>query len=111
MSVLFGDEDAIGQMEKLVLDLDAAIEARRHTMKILIDSNSPNLKSICENLLQETEMKIWGARGLSKFEGDETAEMLVLCLKDFELDEMEEVVEILCGRINWTDALLTKIRR
>ncbi|MAK47639.1 MAG: cytochrome C [Opitutae bacterium] len=109
MSVLLGDEDAIGQMEKLVLDLDAAIEARRHTMKILIDSNSPNLKSICENLLQETEMKIWGARGLSKFEGDETAEMLISSLKDFELDEMEEVVEILCGRVNWTDALLTNL--
>ena len=111
MSVLLGDEDAIGQMEKLVLDLDAAIEVRRQTMKILIDSNSPNLKSISENLLQESEMKIWGARGLSKFEGDETAEMLISNLKGFELDEREEVVEILCGRVNWTDALLTNLEQ
>ena len=52
LSVLFGDEDAIGQMEKLVMNRDAGTEVRRQTMKILIDSNSRNLKSISEKLLK-----------------------------------------------------------
>ena len=84
LSVLFGDEDAIGQMEKLVMNPDVEIEVRRQTMKILIDSNSPNLKSISEKLLKNLEMKIWAARGLSKFEDNGTGEMLVSSLKDFD---------------------------
>ena len=75
LNILFGDQQAIGQMEKLVLDPDAGIEDRSETVKILLEANSPNLKSISEQLLQESEMKIWGARGLSKFEGRKRAKV------------------------------------
>jgi putative heme-binding domain-containing protein len=109
LSVLFGDEQAIGQMENLVEDSTAAIEVRKQTIKILIDSNSPNLKSICEKLLKSTEMKIWGVRGLSKFEDNQTGEILVSTLQDFDVEERQEMVEILCGRTNWADALLTSV--
>ena len=73
------------------------------------DSNSPNLKSISERLLQESEMKIWGARGLSKFEDNRTGQSLVSSLSEFADREVDEVVEILCGRVNWADALLNGI--
>ena len=109
LSVLFGDEDAIGQMEKLVMNPDVGIEVRRQTMRILIDSNSPNLKSISDKLLKNSGMKIWGARGLSKFEDNRTGEMLVSSLQAFDGEERDEVVEILCGRINWADTLLSGI--
>jgi putative heme-binding domain-containing protein len=109
LSVLFGDEQAIGQMEKLVMNPDAGIEVRRKTIEILIDSNSPNLKSISEKLLKNEDLKIWAARGLSKFEDNRTGQMLVFNLQDFEGEERGEVVEILCGRINWANALLTGI--
>ena len=109
LSVLFGDKDAIGQMEKLVMNPDAEIEVRRQTMKILIDSNSPNLKSISDKLLKSVGMKIWAARGLSKFEDNRTGEMLVSSLQAFVGVEKDEVVEILCGRINWADVLLSGI--
>ena len=109
LSVLFGDEDGIGQMENLVMNSDTGIEVRKQTMKILIDSKSPNLKSISDKLLKNSAMKIWGARGLSKFDENRTGEMLVSSLKAFEAEERDEVVEILCGRINWTDILLSGI--
>ena len=109
LSVLFGDENAIGQMEKLVMNPDAGMEVRKQTMKILIDSNSPNLKSISDKLLKKSGMKIWGARGLSKFEDNRTGEMLVSSLQAFDGEEKDEVVEILCGRINWADTLLSGI--
>jgi putative membrane-bound dehydrogenase-like protein len=109
LSVLFGDEQAIGQMENLVEDSTAAIEVRKQTIKILIDSNSPNLKSICEKLLKSTEMKIWGVRGLSTFEDNQTGEILVSTLQDFDVEERQEMVEILCGRTNWADALLASV--
>jgi putative heme-binding domain-containing protein len=109
LSVLFGDEQAIGQMEKLVMNPDAGIEVRRKTIEILIDSNSPNLKSISEKLLKNEDLKIWAARGLSKFEDNRTGQMLVFSLQAFDGEERDELVEILCGRINWADALLTGI--
>ncbi len=109
LSVLFGDKRAIGQMEQLALDFGGDIEVRRQAIKILIDSNSPNLKQISEKLLKNPEMRIWGARGLSKFEGNETGERLISSLLEFELEQRDEVVQILCGRINWADALLRRI--
>ena len=109
LSVLFGDEQAIGQMEKLAMNPDAGIEVRRKTMEILIDSNSPNLKSISEKLLKNEDLKIWAARGLSKFEDNRTGQMLVSSLQVFDGEERDELVEILCGRINWADALLSGI--
>ena len=54
-------------------------------------------------------MKIWGARGLSKFEDNRTGEILVSSLQAFDGEERDEVVEILCGRINWADVLLSGI--
>ena len=109
LSVLFGDENAIGQMEKLVMNRDAGMEVRKQTMKILIDSNSPNLKSISNKLLKNSGMKIWAVRGLSKFEDNRTGKMLVSSLQAFDGEERDEVVEILCGRINWADTLLSGI--
>ncbi len=109
LSVLFGDKRAIGQMEQLALDFGGDIEVRRQAIKILIDSNSPNLKQISEKLLKNPEMRIWGARGLSKFEGNETGERLISSLLEFEREQRDEVVQILCGRINWADALLKRI--
>jgi putative membrane-bound dehydrogenase-like protein len=109
LSVLFGDEQAIGQMEKLVMNPDAGIEVRRKTIEILIDSNSQNLKSISEKLLKKEDLKILAARGLSKFEDNRTGQMLVSSLQAFDGEERDELVEILCGRVNWADALLTGI--
>ena len=109
LSVLFGDEQAIGQMEKLVMNPDAGIEVRRKTIEILIDSNSQNLKSISEKLLKNEDLKIWAARGLSKFEDNRTGQVLVSSLQAFDWEERDELVEILCGRVNWADALLTGI--
>ena len=54
-------------------------------------------------------MKIWGARGLSKFEDNRTGEMLVSSLESFDGGGRDEVVEIICGRINWADSLLSGI--
>ena len=109
LSVLFGDNNAIGQMEKLVLNPDAGIEVCRQTMEILIDSKSPNLKSISEKLLKNPKMKIWAARGLSKFEDNEIGKTLVSNLQSFNEEDRDEVVEILCSRVNWANALLVGI--
>ena len=41
--------------------------------------------------------------------GEETGQSLVSSLSEFADREVDEVVEILCGRVNWADALLNGI--
>ena len=109
LNILFGDQQAIGQMEKLVMDPDAGIKDRSETIKILLAANSPNLKFILRKTFENPRNENLGARGLSKFEGKETGQSLVSSLSEFSDREVEEVVEILCGRVNWADALLIGI--
>ena len=111
LSVLFGDEDAAGRMESLVLDGKAKPEIRRQALTILIESDSSNLRKLCEGLIDDREMNLLAARGLSKFEDSAVGKMLTARLLDFEQGERNEVVGILCGRDQWTEALLEQIQK
>jgi putative heme-binding domain-containing protein len=111
LSTLFGDEQAIGQMEKLVVDINVDIKSRRQTMEILIDSNSRNLRKLSETLLSDPNMKLLGARGLAKFEAEEIGKLLVEKLPEFKVVDQDKLVEIICGRSNWANFLLEKIKK
>jgi hypothetical protein len=63
--VLFGDEQATERMEKLVVNAQADPSIRRRTLKILIDSDSTNLKVLCGKLLNDPEMQVLAVRGLT----------------------------------------------
>ena len=111
LSVLFGDEEASGRMDNLVGDGKAKPEIRRQALTILIESDSPNLRKLCEGLIDDPEMKLLAARGLAKFEDSEVGKMLVARLLAFEGGERNEVVGILCGRDQWTEGLLEQIEK
>ena len=111
LSTLFGDEQAIWQMEKLVVDINVDIKSRRQAMEILIGSNSRNLRKLSETLLSDPNMKLWGARGLAKFEAEEIGKLLVEKLPEFKVVDQDKLVEIICGRSNWANSLLEKIKK
>ena len=111
LSTLFGDEQAIWQMEKLVVDINVDIKSRRQAMEILIDSNSRNLRNLSKTLLSDPNMKLWGARGLAKFEAEEIGKLLVEKLPEFKIVDQDKLVEIICGRSNWANSLLEKIKK
>ena len=111
LSTLFGDEQAIWQMEKLVVDINVNIKSRRQAMEILIGSNSRNLRKLSETLLSDPNMKLWGARGLAKFEAEEIGKLLVEKLPEFKVVDQDKLVEIICGRSNWANSLLEKIKK
>jgi len=109
LSVIFGDEQATEQMEKLVLNAQADPFIRRDTLKILIESESSNLQSLCEKLLDDPDIRLMAARGLSRFHGMEVGKKLINRLKDFSQVECEEVVGILCGRKDWVKGLFGEL--
>ena len=109
LSVLFGDKEATVRMEKVVADDKADREVRRRTLGILVESDFPSLKKLCESLLDDPAMKLQAARGLAGFEDPLIGKRLSSRLLDFEKGERNEVVEILCGREGWAASLLSQI--
>lgn len=110
LSVIFGDIQATHEMEKVVVDEKVDSNIRRQTLGILIDSDTPNLQSLCEKLLTDPELKVLAVRGLAKYESLGIGEKITNILGEFSNDEQNEVVEILCGRVSWAGFLLEEIK-
>jgi putative heme-binding domain-containing protein len=83
---------------------------RSQALGILIDSDSPNLQSLCEELLKDPKMKVLAVRGLAKYENVGIGEKIINRLDEFSKGEQSEVVEILCGRVSWAELLLQEIK-
>ena len=109
LSVLFGDKGAIKKMEGLVRNARADPVIRRDTLNILIESNASNLKSLCVQALDDSEMRGMAARGLAKFADMEIGKKLISRLEKFADPERDRVVEILCGRVAWARLLIARI--
>ena len=110
LSVIFGDPQATEEMEKLVLNAKVDSKVRSQALRILIDSDSPNLQSLSEELLKDPEMKVLAVRGLAKYENVGIGEKIINRLDEFSKAEQSEVVEILCGRVSWAELLLKEIK-
>ena len=110
LSVIFGDPQATEEMEKLVVNAKVDSKIRRQTLDILIDSDLPNLQSLCEKLLTDPELKVLAVRGLAKYESLGIGEKITNILGEFSKGEQNEVVEILCGRVSWAELLLQEIK-
>ena len=83
LSVIFGDIQATHEMEKVVVDEKVDSNIRRQTLGILIDSDTPNLQSLCEKLLTDPELKVLAVRGLAKYESLEIGEKITNILGEF----------------------------
>lgn len=110
LSIIFGDPQATEEMEKLVVNAKVDSNVRSQALGILIDSDSPNLQSLCEELLKDPKMKVLAVRGLAKYENVGIGEKIINRLDEFSKGEQSEVVEILCGRVSWAELLLQEIK-
>ncbi|PYI86874.1 MAG: cytochrome C, partial [Verrucomicrobia bacterium] len=53
LSVLFGDGRALEAVQKVALDPQADLNARKSALQTLIDNRAPDLRQLCERLLNE----------------------------------------------------------
>lgn len=110
LSVIFGDPQATEEMEKLVINAKVDSNVRSQALGILTDSDSPNLQSLCEELLKDPKLNLLAVRGLAKYENVGIGEKIINRLDEFSKGEQSEVVEILCGRVSWAELLLEEIK-
>ncbi len=109
LSVLFGDGRALDEVKKIALDGKAEMGARKSALQTLIESNPPDLRAVCEQLLGTRYLNIVAARGLARFDDPAIGEKLAKNYRTFLGPERGGVIETLVSRAAFAKALLTEV--
>ncbi|MEW6306603.1 MAG: PVC-type heme-binding CxxCH protein, partial [Verrucomicrobiota bacterium] len=109
LSVVFGDGRALDEVKKLALDKDADIPARKVALQTLIDSRPPDLREICEQLLNVRFLNPIAARGLAATDDPGIGDKLVRAYRNFHPSERPQLLAVLVSRVPFARALLTAV--
>ena len=109
LSVLLGDGRALDAVKKLALDKDAELDARKMALQTLIDSRPPDLRPLCEQLLQEQFLNSVAARGLATFDDPAAGAKMVKAYRQFHPSERGQLLSALVSRASFASALLDAV--
>jgi putative heme-binding domain-containing protein len=109
LSALFGDGRALDEVKRLAYDSKAAMAQRQAALRTLIDSRPPDLRAICEKLLNERYLNPLAAAGLAQFGDANAAKLLVKAWRKFHHTERNQLLEVLTTRPVFALALLDAV--
>ena len=109
LSLLFGDGRALDEVKRIALDTQAPLTSRRSALQTLIESRPPELREICEKLLQTRFLNATAVKGLSLFDDAAIGVKLAKSYRDFHPTERGSVIETLVSRPSFATALLDEI--
>ena len=95
LSVLFGDGRALDAVRRVALDPQADLNARKAALQTLIDNRAPDLRRICEPLLNEQFINSVAARGLAGFDDPVVGVKLVKAYRQFHPSERGQLLSAL----------------
>src|SRR5262249_4455270 len=90
-------------------DKSAELDARKVALQALIDSRAPDLRGICEQLLQEQFLNSVAARGLASFDDPAIGVKLVKAYRQFHPSERGQLLSALVSRPTFASALLDAV--
>ncbi len=111
LNVVFGDGRALDAVKKIALDETAAIPVRKTALQTLIDSRAPDLREICEKLLEVSGINPIAARGLATFDDPAVAAALVKAYRKFRADDRPQLLAALVSRPSFAGPLLDAIAK
>jgi putative heme-binding domain-containing protein len=109
LSVLFGDGRALDEVKRIALDGKADISARKAALQSLIEANPPDLRAVCEQLLNTRFLNAVAVRGLSRFDDPALGDKLAKSYRSFHGTERGAVLETLISRAAFAKALLAEV--
>ena len=109
LGVVFGDGRALDAVKRVALDSTAELSARKAALRTLIDSRAPDLRSVCEQLLNEQFLNSVAARGLATFDDPAVGEKLVKAYRQFHPSERRQLLSSLVSRATFASALLDAV--
>ena len=109
LSVLFGDGRALDTVKKIALDQSADLNTRKRALQSLIDNRAPDVRSVCEQLLNERFLNSVAARGLASFDDPAVGAKLVRSYRQFHPSERGQLLSVLVSRVTFASALLQAV--
>ncbi|TWU24141.1 Cytochrome c [Novipirellula galeiformis] len=116
LSVVFGDGRAMDEITQIALGKqptgateEVSFEIRLAALETLIQSQSEELRSVCETLLSDARMNVLAAKGLSTLDDPQVAKMLVARYNRFRGTDKPQIVSLLSSRKSFAAALLDAI--
>ena len=109
LNALFGDGRALDEIRAKALDENLDIPQRRAALHALTTARAPDLRAVCERLLRERELSATAASGLSLFDDNEVAEVLIHEWPRLYGHERPPVMNVLVARPSWAMAVLEAI--
>ncbi|MGI9242825.1 MAG: PVC-type heme-binding CxxCH protein [Verrucomicrobiales bacterium] len=109
LSLLFGNQQALQSVKDLALDPSADLAARRSALQALIETGPPDLRDICERLLDQDGINANAARGLAGFEDSTIGAEIARRYEQFAPAERSAVIEVLVSRPAWAKAALAEM--
>lgn len=109
LSGLFGDGRAMDQIRKIALDNGQDLPARQAALQSLIDARSPDLRAVCESLLEVRTLNTTAVRGLALFDDPAIGNQLARSYRKFYPQERGAVLDALVSRTSFARALLENV--
>ncbi|MBU6179033.1 MAG: c-type cytochrome [Verrucomicrobia bacterium] len=109
LGILFGDGRALDEVKSVALDEKADLPARESALKTLIEARPPDLRAVCEKLLETRGLTAAAARGLALFEDPAVGQRLAKSYRKFTPQERSAVVDTLVSRPVFAQALLAEM--
>lgn len=109
LGILFGDGRALDEVKAVALDDKADLPAREAALKTLIEARPPDLRALCEKLLEVRTLNTTAVRGLALFDDPSIGETLAKGYRKFHSQERSAVVDTLVSRPVFAKALLAEM--
>lgn len=109
LSAVFGDGRALDEVKKLVQDSTADTPSRIAALKTLIDNRPPDLRTVCESLLEVRDLNTVAVRGLALFDDPAIGTSLAKNYRKFSSSARPAVLDTLVARPAFAKALLSEM--
>ncbi len=109
LGAVFGDGRALDEVKAIAMDARADIPARQSALRALIESRPPELRAICESLLEVRGVNAAAARGLALFDAPEIGATLAASYRKFLPADRPAVMEVLVSRAAFVKPMLELI--
>lgn len=110
LNVLFGDGRALDQVTRLALDNNADMEARRAALQTLIDAKAPDLRKVCEAVLNQPTLGATAIQGMTAFDDPALANKIVGRYNGLYPHERSTAIAALVSRPSFAKVLLTAMK-
>lgn len=109
LNTLFGDGRAMAEVSALVLDGKADPRVRNQALQTLIDAKAPDLRPLCEKVLENRDLSAAAARGLTSFDDPAVARRLAQSYRRIHPHDRPAILEALVSRPAFARELLANL--